>query len=105
MLITTETVKYNIEMLGLHPERAKFLLACPIKGMNVSLTNSTTKENIKAQIIEASRLGISFRDTAKMMEWKEDDLKEFAVIHGITFPKVTTHFKSNCSTYHNFFLD
>lgn len=105
MLITTETVKYNIEMLGLHPERAKFLLACPIKGLNVTLTNSTTEENVKAQIIEASRLGISFRDTAKMMEMNEDKLRELALKYSITFPKVTTHFKSNCSTYHNFFLD
>jgi hypothetical protein len=105
MVLDLNTIENNIKKLGLHPERAKFLLACPIKGLNITLTESMKAEGGEAQIREASRLGMTFRDTAKMMEWSEDYLKAFSVKHSITFSKVSKHYMHPCGNAHSLFTD
>ena len=97
--LTAEELAVRIKLLNLSPERAEFLLACPVREIGKSIENSKGyTEACIAQVKESARLGISFRDTAKMMELKEDNLNIIAKHYKITFPRVTTAKRCNRSS-------
>jgi hypothetical protein len=97
--LTAEELAVRIKLLNLSPERAEFLLACPVREPNKSIEKSKGyTEACIAQVKEAARLGISFRDTAKMMEWKEDNLRVMSDYLKVTFPETTTAKRCNRSS-------
>jgi len=97
--LTAEEKAVRIKLLKISPERAKFLLACPVREPNKSIeTSKGYTEACMAQVVEAARLGISFRDTAKIMEWKEDYLRVIANHLKVTFPRTTSAKRCNRSS-------
>ena len=97
--LTAEETAVRIKLLKISPERAKFLLACPVREPNKSIeTSKGYTEACMAQVVEAARLGISFKDTAKMMEWTEENLRVIADHLKVTFPKRTTAKRCNRSS-------
>ena len=97
--VTADEIALRIEILRISKERAEFLLACPIRDPGKSIKNSRGyAAGLLAQIKESARLGISFKDTAKMLKIKFTELDEIAHQHKITFPELTTAKRCNRSS-------
>lgn len=81
-------------ILGIEYERGLFLVSCAkddegVCGQgSVSDRGQTIPYDPLVLLREAIRLGLSFRDTAKMMKMKEDVLRSY----GLTFPRHSAYY-------------
>ncbi|CAB5217683.1 hypothetical protein UFOVP201_7 [uncultured Caudovirales phage] len=97
-------------LFRIHPERVKFLLACPHA---VDWKPGTKKADKQipydggiAQLREAARMQISAKDVAKMMDWPIEKVVATALDHGITFvPKTLLKQLSTKDTFTFFWPD
>jgi hypothetical protein len=88
-LIETLNAFERGRLFRIHPERIKFLLACPhatdLKPGSPKLEKQIPYDGGIAQLREAARMQISAKDTAAMMEWPIEKVVATANQHGITF--------------------
>jgi len=77
-------IEHNLAVWHINPYRAVFLLQCEGGG------HGSPEQTRDAQIREAARIGMTFRNTAKMMRMKETKLNEHATRLGVVFPKIRT---------------
>ena len=92
-------IERNIQMLKINPYRAVFLLQCEGGG------HVSPEQTAYAQIRESARLGMTFRNTAKMMRMLEDDLGNYATRLGIKFEKKSGHKLPKGHFKHSLFID
>lgn len=90
MVCLSETLKRQdfvarAELLGLSPARAEFLAACSHTQVAKLEANRSNLIPYDPAVLvrEAFRIGIGFRDTARMMGMTADELKSY----GLPFPK------------------
>ena len=83
--LSKEQIEHNLTVWNINSYRAVFLLQCEGGG------HGSPEQTTNAQIREAARIGMTFRNTAKMMRMKEQELSEYAIKLNVKFQKESTH--------------